>query len=146
MRVVLDTGVLVAAVRSDQGASRQLLLAALDRRFVSLVSVPLMLEYEAALTRTEHLSAAGISVEDVNTILDALAAVIEPVRLLFLWRPRLKDVGDEMVLETAVNGRADILVTFNLKHMSEAAQEFGFRALSPGKAWSEIRERHDEKK
>ncbi len=141
MRVVLDTDVLVAAFRSDQGASRQLLLAALDRRFVMLVSVPLMLEYEAVLTRQEHLAAAGITANDVDTVLDALAAVIEPVRLSFLWRPRLKDAADEMVLETAVNGTADRLVTFNLKHLGEAALEFGVRALRPGKALREMAEK-----
>jgi putative PIN family toxin of toxin-antitoxin system len=138
MRVVLDTDVLVAAFRSDQGASRQLLLAALDRRFVMLVSVPLMLEYEAVLTRQEHLTAAGITADDVNTVLDALAAVIEPVRLAFLWRPRLKGAADEMVLETAVNGTANRLVTFNLKHLGEAALEFGVRAMRPGEAWREM--------
>ena len=142
MRVVLDTDVLVAALRSDQGASRQLLLAALDRRFVMLVSVPMMLEYEAVMTRPEHLAAAGITADDVNTILDALTNVIEPVRLAFHWRPRLKDAADEMVLETAVNGTADRLVTFNLKHLGEAALEFGLRAINPGEAWREIRERH----
>lgn len=141
MRVVLDTDVLVAALRSDQGASRQLLLAALDRRFVMLVSVPLMLEYEAVLTREEHLAAAGITANDVDTVLDALAAVVEPVRLSFLWRPRLKDAADEMVLETAANGRADRLVTFNLKHLGEAALEFGVRALRPGKALREMAEK-----
>jgi predicted nucleic acid-binding protein len=93
-----------------------------------------MIEYEAVLTRQEHLTAAGITADDANTILDALAAVIEPVRLVFLWRPRLKDVADEMVLETAVNGEADLLVTFNLKHLGEAASEFGIRAMRPGEA------------
>ena len=141
MRVVLDTDVLVAAIRSDQGASRQLLLAALDRRLVTLVSVPLMLEYEAVLTRQEHLTAARITADDVNAVLDALAAVIEPVRLAFLWRPRLKDTADEMVLETAVNGTADRLVTFNLKHLGEAAWEFGVIAMTPGEAWREMVER-----
>ena len=141
MRVVLDMDVLVVALRSDQGASRQLLLAALGRRFVMLVSVPLMLEYEAVLTRQEHLTAAGITASDVNTVLDALAAVIEPVRLEFLWRPRLKDAADEMVLETAVNGTADRLVTFNLKHLGEAALEFGVPAMRPGEALREMTEK-----
>lgn len=141
MCLVLDTDVLVAALRSNQGASRQLLLAALDRRFAMLVSVPLMLEYEAVLTRQEHLAAAGIITDDVNTVLDAMAAVIEPVRLSFLWRPRLKDAADETVLETAVNGTADRLVTFNLKHLGEAALEFGIQALKPGEAWRKIAEK-----
>lgn len=141
MRVVLDTDGLAAALRSDQGASRQLLLAALDRRFVSLVTVPLMLEYEAVLTRQEHRAAVGITTEDVDVVLDALAAVIEAVRLSFLWRPTLKDAADEMVLETAVNGTADRRVTFNLKHLGKAALEFGIRATRPGGALREITER-----
>lgn len=141
MRAVLDTDVIVAAFHSDQGASRQLLLAALDRRFVMLISVPLMLEYEAVLTRPEHLVAAGITAADANTVLDALAAVSQPVQLPFFWRPRLKDPGDEMVLETAVNGAADCLVTFNLKHLGEAALEFGLRAVKPGEAWRKLAEK-----
>lgn len=141
MRVVLDTDVLAAALRSDQGASRQLLLGAFERRFTMLVSVPLMLEYEAVRTRPEHLTAAGITAEDVGVVMDALAAVIEPVRLHFLWRPRLKDPADEMVLETAVNGTADVLVTFNLRHLGEAAVALGIRATRPGEALREITER-----
>ncbi|HEY7837570.1 MAG TPA: putative toxin-antitoxin system toxin component, PIN family [Terriglobales bacterium] len=141
MRAVLDTDVMVAALRSGLGASRQLLLAALDRRFVMLASVALMLEYEAVLTRPEHLAAAGISADDANTVLDALAGVVEPVRLTFLWRPRLKDPADEMVLETAVNGVADCLVTFNLKHLGQAARTFGIRAVNPGEAWRALMER-----
>ena len=146
MRAVLDTDVLVAALWSDKGASRQLLLAALDRQFIMLVSVPLMLEYETVLTRQEHLRAAGITANDVNAVLDALAAVVEPVRLAFLWRPRLKDPADEMVLETAVNGAADRLVTFNVKHLGEAAREFGLRVMTPAEARRERAARQDEKK
>ena len=146
MRLVLDTDVVVSAFRSDQGASRQLLLAALDRKVVVLVSVPLMLEYEDVLKRPEHLAAIGVSWEDVDTVLSAMAAVIEPVRLQFLWRPQLKDPGDEMVLETAVNGQADRLVTFNLRHLGRAASKFGITAYPPGEAWREIRRREDEKK
>ena len=81
----------------------------------------------------------GLTSDETNSVLDALAAVIEPVQLRFLWRPRLKDPADEMVLETAVNGRADCLVTFNLRHLGEAAQEFGIRATPPGAIWREIK-------
>jgi predicted nucleic acid-binding protein len=58
-RVVLDTSVLVAATRSDRGTSRVLLVSALEQRYKLLVSVPLMIEYEAVLTRTEHLDVAS---------------------------------------------------------------------------------------
>jgi putative PIN family toxin of toxin-antitoxin system len=145
LRVVLDTDVVVAAFRSDQGASRQLLLAALDGKFEALISVPLMVEYEAVLTRSEHLSASGLSADEVNAILDAYAKVAAPVHLRFLWRPRLKDPADEMVLETAVNGEADWLVTFNERHLAISAREFGVRVARPGDMWKEV-QRRDEKK
>ena len=129
----------VAALRSDKGASRQLLVSALNRQIDLLVSVPLMLEYEAVLTRPEHLSAAGLTAEAVNEVLDALAAVLVPVRLRFLWRPKLKDPADEMVLETAVNGGADRLVTFNVRHLAATAAEFGIRVRRPREARKECR-------
>jgi predicted nucleic acid-binding protein len=94
---VVDTDVMVAALRSDRGASRQLLLAALDRRFELLLSVPLVLEYEAVLTRPQHLAACGLSRSEVGRVLDDLAAVARPVRLAFRWRPRLSDPDDDMV-------------------------------------------------
>jgi putative PIN family toxin of toxin-antitoxin system len=139
MRIVFDTDVIVAALRSDQAASRLLLLAALDRRIIMLASVPLMLEYEAVLTRPEQLDKIGLSVVEINVVLDAVASVIEPVPLHFVWRPRLKDPADEMVLDTAVNGNADKLATFNLKHLRDAAMEFGIRANRPGEVLRELR-------
>ena len=145
LRIVLDTDVLVAAIRSDRGASRQLLLGALDRQFDVLVSVPLMVEYEAVLTRQEHLKASGLSAGDVNEILDAYAKVAIPVPLWFLWRPRLKDPADEMLLETAVNGAADRLVTFNERHVAAAAREFGVRVLPPRDVWKEVQRRNEKK-
>ena len=80
-RVALDTNVLVAALRSDRGASRRLLLGALERRYQLVASVPLMIEYEAVLGRDEHLLASGLSAEEVHTLLDAVAMVAEPMRL-----------------------------------------------------------------
>ena len=139
MRIVFDTDVIVAALRSDQGASRQLLLAALDRRIIMLASVPLMLEYEAVLTRPEQLDKIGLSVVEINVVLDAVASIIEPIPLHFVWRPRLKDPADEMVLDTAVNGNADKLATFNLKHLRDAAMAFGIRANRPGDVLRELR-------
>lgn len=139
MRLVLDTDVLVAAMRSDRGASRQLLLAALDRRAVVLASVPLMLEYEAVLGRPEHLASIGVTAGEMNEVLDAVAAVAERVSLRFHWRPQLHDPDDEMVLETAVNGGADRIATFNTRHLAGAARTFGIRAARPGSIWREIK-------
>ena len=134
MRLVIDTTAMVAAIRSDTGASRQLLVDALEDRFAMLVSVPLLIEYEAVMTRHEHLAASRLSVTDVKTLLDAVAAVAEPVRLDFLWRPVLVDADDDMVLETAVNGRADAIVTFNRRHFVLVRKQFGIDTLSPAEA------------
>jgi putative PIN family toxin of toxin-antitoxin system len=130
--------VLVAAFRSQKGASRKLLLSALDRDIVVLVSVPLMFEYEAVLTRKDQLEASGLSAVETNAVLDAFVAVAPPVNFRFLWRPQLRDPADEMVLETAVNGGADRLVTFNLRHFSQAASNFGIITAAPPDAWKEI--------
>jgi len=145
LRFVLDTNVILAAVRSDRGSSRQLLLCALDSRIEVLVSVPLMIEYEAVLTRQEHLDESGLTADDIRAILDAFAKTAIRVKLRFLWRPRLKDPADEMVLETAVNGAADYLVTFNERHLATAAREFGIRVLAPKEAWKEVQRRNEEK-
>jgi predicted nucleic acid-binding protein len=111
----------------------------LDGAFELLASVPLIIEYEAVLTRPEHLAESGLTSREVSEVLDALVKVSTQVHLRFLWRPRLKDPADEMILETAVNGRADRLVTFNLRHLSSAAREFGIRAAVPRDVWREGR-------
>jgi putative PIN family toxin of toxin-antitoxin system len=136
---VLDTDVMVAALRSDRGASRQLLLTALNRQFELLLSVPLMLEYEAVLTRPQHLAACGLSSAEVAHILDDLAAVARPVRLAFRWRPRLPDPDDDMVLETAINGRASAIVTFNRRDFADAGKDFDCAIILPATALRQIR-------
>jgi predicted nucleic acid-binding protein len=133
-RTVLDTDVLVAAVRSDRGASRVLLTAALQQRYPALASVPLMLQYESVLKRLEHLAAAGITAEDVDVLLDAVARVAEPIQISYLWRPLLSDPTDDLVLETAVNGRASAIVTFNRQDFRAAENRFGIDILTPGTA------------
>jgi predicted nucleic acid-binding protein len=112
----------------------------MDGMYILLLSVPLLLEYEAALKRPEHLSVIGLDAGEIDAVLDALSSVAEQIPLRFLWRPQLKDAGDEMVLETAVNGRADVLVSFNQRHLSAAARRFGIATLTPASALGEIRE------
>jgi putative PIN family toxin of toxin-antitoxin system len=136
---VLDTDVLVAALRSDRGSSRQLLLAALNRQFELLVSVPLMLEYEAVLTRPQHLKASGLSSAEVGRVLDDLATVARPVRLAFRWRPMLSDPNDDMVIETGINGGAGAIVTFNLSDFAKAVKSFRYGILRPAAALQQIR-------
>ena len=138
-KVVLDTSVLIAAIRSDRGASRQLLEAALEGRLTPLISVPLFLEYEAVMKRPEHLEAAGMSISDVDEILAALIQVAVSVAFAFMLRPRLTDPQDEMVLDTAANGRADFLVTLNVRDFRSQSGQFGFEIVSPLEMWRLLR-------
>ena len=96
-----------------------------------MASVAPMLEYEAVCSRAEHLEAAGISNAQLSVFLDAVAALAEPVESHYVWRPRLRDPEDEMVLEAAVNGRAKAIVTFNVRDFGVAPAEFGVRVLLP---------------
>jgi putative PIN family toxin of toxin-antitoxin system len=132
MRVVLDTAVLVAAIRSDAGASRHVMVAALEGRLAIAVSVPLVIEYGAVMTRAEHLSASGLSESEVAVLLDAVCAVAVPVRLGYLWRPVLRDPDDDMVLEAAVNAGASAIVTFNKRDFMPEADRFSLAIWSPG--------------
>lgn len=138
-KVVLDTSVLIAAIRSDRGASRQLLEAALEGRLTPLISVPLFLEYEAVMKRPEHLEAAGMSISDVDEMLAALIQVAVSVAFAFMLRPRLTDPQDEMVLDTAANGRADFLVTLNVRDFRSQSGQFGFEIVSPLEMWRLLR-------
>jgi len=114
------------------------------RGLTLLVSVPLLIEYEAVMTRAEHLKAAGLSVADVGVLLDAVAAVAEPVRLAFLWRPTLPDADDDMVLEAALSGDADMLVTFNRRDFEIATSAWGVLVVTPQEALKQMRKK-DEK-
>jgi putative PIN family toxin of toxin-antitoxin system len=140
MKVVLDTDVIVAAVRSRLGASRAWVRAILTGEVTLLLSVPLALQYEAVLTRPEHLAGAGATVADIDTLLDALIAICEPVAISYLWRPTLRDPDDEMVLEAAMNGGADRLLTFNERDFRNA-NRFNVIVQRPGPAWHAWRQR-----
>jgi putative PIN family toxin of toxin-antitoxin system len=132
MKIVLDTNVLVAASRSQQGASFALLQALRQRRFTALASVPLLLEYEAVLKRPEQLRAGKRTLAMTEAFLDALCRYVEPVHLHYLWRPQTRDATDEMVLETALNGRADGLVSLNIADFDAAARRFHLPLITPG--------------
>lgn len=141
MRLVLDTVVMVAAIRSDSGASRALLAQALLGRYDVLVSVPLMVEYQDVMSREEHLTASGLSQRDIDDLLDAVASVAVPVRLAYLWRPVASDPNDDMVLETAANGQADAIVSFNARHLEHPAKRFGIAVIRPAEALSMLEKR-----
>lgn len=132
MRLVLDTSVIVAGLRSRLGASHPVLANVAAKRCIPLVTTALFLEYEAVLLRAEQRLATGMLEEDVEGFLAALASAAEPVDLNFLWRPQLADANDELILEAAVNGRASAIVTHNIRDFVRIPDRFGIRLLTPG--------------
>jgi putative PIN family toxin of toxin-antitoxin system len=139
MRIVLDTSVLVAGLRSRNGASNAILELVADGRLTPLASPPLFLEYEDVLKRTEQRQVHGLSLAEVDRFLAALASAVDPVEIHFGWRPQLRDPGDEMVLETAINGRAEALVTHNVTDFIGAAPRFKLLVLRPAEILRRVR-------
>lgn len=133
MRLVLDTDVVVAAMRSPGGASAEILRRIRNGQAIALAGVALALEYEAVCKRPEHQIASGLTAGEVGIFVDAVVAMMEPVKSHFLWRPQLRDPNDEMVLESAINGRAEVLVTFNARDFATASR-FGIEVLLPQEA------------
>jgi putative PIN family toxin of toxin-antitoxin system len=139
LRVVFDTDVMVSGFISSDGASRQLLLGALDHRFHLLLSTSLLAEYEAVLLRPQHLAKAHASEADVREILDALAGLCVPVVFDYRWRPSGAHQDDELVIETAINGQASAIATFNIKDIGRAGTNFGFTVERPGALLKRLR-------
>jgi|ERR1022692_497722 putative PIN family toxin of toxin-antitoxin system len=138
MRVVLDTSVLVAALRSRLGASNRVLLEVAERRVTPLVTTAVFLEYEAVLLRPEQQLATGMNRADIEGFLAAFARTAEPVELSFLWRPQLKDPADELMLEAAVNGRAAAIITHNVNDFRPTTERFGVATLAPAEFLKEL--------
>ena len=131
---------MVAGLRSNRGASYQVLSLLPGRAFTPLLSVPLFLEYEAVLKRPEHLAGSGLAEMDIDIVLDMVAAVSEKVELHYLWRPQLRDPADEMVLELAIAGAADAIVTFTVRNLAEGARQFGLEVMVPRAFWKRLEE------
>ena len=138
MRIVLDTSVLVAGLRSRLGASNRVLAAVADLRCIPLVTTALFLEYESVLLRPEQQLATALSPSDIDGFLAAFASAAQPVDVNFLWRPQLRDPADELVLEAAVNGRAEAIVTHNVRDFLSGAKRFGVATLTPAEFLKEL--------
>jgi putative PIN family toxin of toxin-antitoxin system len=137
--LVIDTNVIVSAMRSPRGASAALLIAARRSRLTLVANVALALEYEATCRLADHRLASGLSLDQVGIFVDAIIAMCDPVESHFVWRPQLRDPGDELVLEAAVNGHADAIVTFNRRDFGMVPARFGVELLMPAEALRRIK-------
>lgn len=139
MRIVLDTSVVVAGLRTRLGAGNAVLQMVAARKVRLLATPPFFLEYEDALKRPEHRLVHGLTLQAVDEFLAELAALIEPVEVHFRWRPQSRDPNDEMVLEAAINGRANAIVTYNISDFAEARERFDILVLQPGDLLKKVR-------
>ena len=127
-QVVLDTNVIVSALRSQQGASYKLLMLVGRGDFEINLSVALLLEYEDATKRL--LGQIPLTETDINNILDYLCGMANQREVFYLWRPFLRDPKDDMVLELAVSGRCEAIITYNKKDFV-GVEQFGLQVMTP---------------
>jgi len=127
-QVVLDTNILVAAMRSRDGASFRLLSLLGDDRWRPNLTVALALEYEAVLKR--NCREFGFTEDDIDDALDAIVSQAGLHRLYFLWRPVAGDPDDDLVMEAAIASHSDFVITFNKRDFLESGR-FGIECLSP---------------
>lgn len=128
-RIVVDTNVLVAGLRSRRGAAFRLLSEVGRGRFELALSVPLVFEYEDVLLR--HSDVTGLDQSDVDAVLDYFCKVARLQHIFFLWRPLLPDPKDDLVLELAVAAGCQSIVTYNIRDFV-GADRFGIAILEPG--------------
>ncbi len=135
--IVIDTNVVIAALRSKRGASNKLLSLVGTSKFEIHDSVALILEYEDVLQRQR--TELGLSEDDVSIFIDSLCALAHHHKIYFLWRPLLRDVNDELVLELAVSANCEYILTHNIRDF-KGSEKFGIRAITPKEFLQIIRE------
>ena len=128
VNVVIDTNVLIAALKSRRGASYELLLQLPNRVYRPNISVPLFIEYESIAKRSGMVS--GLSEGDIDAVLDYLLSKSSLREIFYLWRPYLRDPKDDLVLEVAVESESETIITFN-KRDFKGIEKFGIRAITP---------------
>ena len=129
---VLDTGVVLDAMRNPMGPCGEYLRGARRLELNLAGSIGLALEYEAMITADEQCAASDLSAQEAGAFATAVVSLLSPVETQRLWQPRLRDPTDELVLEAAVNGRVDAIVTFNPKDFAVASDRFGIALVTPG--------------
>jgi len=135
--IVLDTNVIISALRSKNGASYKLLSLVGTHQFSIHDSVALILEYEDVIQR--HREEFGLSKEDVSVFIDSLCSMAQHHKIYFLWRPFLSDPNDELVLELAVSAKCEYIVTHNISDF-RGSGKFGIQAITPKEFLQVIRE------
>lgn len=137
-KIVLDTNVFVSALRSEGGASRQILKALFQGHLRGLMSNTLWTEYEDLLGR--NIWTDVTTEEEREVLLATYAASCDWVKLYYSWRPNLKDEGDNFLIELAVAGGAEAIVTHNVKDFKQGELQWThLNILTPKQCLEELR-------
>ncbi len=139
-KIVIDTNVIVSALRSRNGSSFKLLSIIDDERFKVFISVPVLLEYEDAIKRDK--TNIKLKKTEIDDILNYICFIAEQRRIFYLWRPFLRDPKDDMFLELAVESESDYLITFNEKDF-QGIETFGIKVLTPKEFLKVIGEKYE---
>lgn len=138
---MLDTASFVTAIRSSGGAAGEVMRMIFREEVVVLMDFKLGLEYREVALRPEHVNASALNRGEILELIEALEAFSEPVEVLIKNRPLTSDPDDDMVMDLAINGGAEALVTGNTKHFASAGKRFGIPVLSPTELLEQIRSR-----
>ena len=139
MKVVFDTAALISAIRSRTGAAAEIVRLTILGKPKLLMDYKLVCEYRDVALRPQHIAASGGTSEDAEAIIKTLEAIAIPVLVEIKHRPLSQDENDDMVLDVAINGHADVIVTNNIKDFASAAERFGIRVMTPRDFLIELR-------
>lgn len=138
LKIVIDTNVIVSALKSRNGFSFKLLSIIDDSRFSVFISVPLILEHEDVIKRSK--SQIKLNFTEISNILDYICLIGKKRKIFYLWRPFLKDPKDDMILELAVESECDYIITFNKKDFKNI-EKFNLKVLTPKELLKKIGEK-----
>ena len=135
-KIVIDTNIFLSALFSNRGASFALLRYVVQRASegekLNCVSVPTILELEEVMLRGKHKARIGyLDTSEKEAFIDDIVFISHAIRLNYLWRPYLKDVKDDKILESAFNAGAKVIITYNIKDFEGVERDFGIKILRP---------------
>ena len=133
LKIVIDTNILIAAMLNPKGGCRTILKGALKGMYQPLMAEALFLEYEDVFTRTELFLSCPLSYEEREELLNAFLASCKWIKIYYKWRPNLQDEADNHLIELAIAGGAQIIVTNNIKDLKSGELYFEqLKILTPG--------------
>jgi putative PIN family toxin of toxin-antitoxin system len=128
IKAVIDTNVIFSGLQSQKGSSHRLLRLLPEKRFESVISVPLLLEYESVLSK--HSKQLKLTQSEIQDFLDYICSIATHTKIYYLWRPRLIDPFDDHILELAIASSSKYIITFNISDF-KGSEDLGVKVITP---------------